>query len=127
MFKNLQVFLITSAWTTDLQAAEAALDAARFVECGASQEKSIGWIEPRGEKNGPLIESIGGQWILKMMVESKMLPGSVVKKKVDLRVEEIEAQTGRKPGKLRGVRHPAWGGLQIWLLQGHGGSRRRVF
>jgi recombination associated protein RdgC len=31
---------------------EAALDKARYVECGASQEKAAGWVEPRGEPMG---------------------------------------------------------------------------
>jgi hypothetical protein len=24
----------------------------------------MGWVEPRGEMNGPLLESVGGQWLL---------------------------------------------------------------
>jgi recombination associated protein RdgC len=47
------------------------------MECGATQEKSLGWVVPRGEAHGPLAESVGGQWILRFMVESKVLPGSV--------------------------------------------------
>jgi len=78
---------------------EESLDSARFVECGASQEKSIGWIEPRGEANGPLVESVGGQLILKLMIETKALPGSVITKKAKERVAHIETTTGRKPGK----------------------------
>jgi recombination associated protein RdgC len=78
---------------------QAALEPAQFVECGASQEKSVGWIPPRGEAYGPLIESVGGQWIVKLMIESKAVPGNVVRRKADERIAEIEAATGRKPGK----------------------------
>lgn len=38
----------------------------RFVECGLTQEKSVGWIEPRGVAHSPLVESVGGQWMLKL-------------------------------------------------------------
>ena len=67
--------------------------------CGASQEKSIGWIEPRGEANGLLVESVNGQYILKLMIETRALPGSVINRKAQERLAHIEASTGRKPGK----------------------------
>ncbi len=72
---------------------------ARFVACGASQEKSVGWVEPRGHAHGALVEVIGGHWLLKLMTEVKIIPGSVVKRKVQEQVDHIEATTGRKPGK----------------------------
>jgi recombination associated protein RdgC len=78
---------------------EESLNSTRFVECGASQEKSIGWVEPRGEANGPLVEAVGGQLLLKLMVETRTLPGSVVTRKAKERIAHIEAKTGRKPGK----------------------------
>ena len=42
---------------------------------------------------------MGRQFILKLMVEVKAVPTSVVKRKADERAQEIEAATGRKPGK----------------------------
>jgi recombination associated protein RdgC len=78
---------------------EEGLGKQRFEPCGPSQEKSAGWVEPRGEANGPLAESIGGQWLVEYMIESKQVPGSVVRRKLDERCAQIEATTGRKPGK----------------------------
>jgi recombination associated protein RdgC len=78
---------------------EESVDGGRFVECGSTQEKSIGWVEPRGEVHGPLVESVGGQLILKLMIETRALPGSVVTRKAQERLAHIEATTGRKPGK----------------------------
>lgn len=99
MFKNVIMYRIGPDWSASVAQMEESLDSARFVECGASQEKSIGWIEPRGEANGPLVESVGGQLILKLMIETKALPGSVITKKAKERVAHIETTTGRKPGK----------------------------
>ncbi len=99
MFKNVMVYRIGEGFAPTLAEVQAALEPAQFVECGASQEKSVGWIPPRGEAYGPLIESVGGQWILKLMIESKAVPGNVVRRKADERIAEIEAATGRKPGK----------------------------
>jgi len=99
MFKNVMVYRIGEGWSPSLAEVEAALQAARFVACGATQDKSIGWIEPRGQAHGPLVESVGGQWVSKLMIESKAVPGQVIRRQLDERVTEIEAATGRKPGK----------------------------
>jgi len=99
LFKNVIVFCLDPAWNQELAQAEEALSAQRFVPCGPSQEKSAGWVPPRGQEHGPLIESVQGQWLLEFMVEAKALPGSVVRRKVEERAAQIEAQTGRRPGR----------------------------
>ena len=93
------IYRLVSGWPTVVESLEEALAKAQFVECGASQEKSVGWIEPRGHAHGPMVEVVGGQWLLKLMVEVKVVPGSVVKRKVQDQLDHIEATTGRKPGK----------------------------
>ncbi|BEU94369.1 recombination-associated protein RdgC [Acidovorax sp. DW039] len=99
MFKNLIVYRIAPGWQADLTQVEEALAKTPFTECGATQEKSLGWIAPRGEAHGALVESVGGQWILRFMVETKVLPGSVLNRKVKEKAARIEQETGRKPGK----------------------------
>ena len=99
MFKNVIVYRIGPDWSATVEQMEEALDPARFVPCGATQEKALGWIEPRGEANGPLVESIGGQRIVKLKFETKAVPGSVVKRKAEEQIAQIEKTTGRKPGK----------------------------
>lgn len=99
MFKNVIVYRIGPGWSASVAQMEQSLQSARFVECGASQEKSVGWIAPRGEAHGPLVEAVGGQLMLKLMIETRTLPGSVVTRKVKERVAQIEASSGRKPGK----------------------------
>jgi recombination associated protein RdgC len=99
VFKNVMMYRMLSAWTQTAAALETALEEGRFVECGASQEKAVGWVPPRGEEHGPLLEVVGGQWMLKLMVEVKVLPGTVVKRKAQEQLQQIEIATGRKPGK----------------------------
>lgn len=99
MFKNLTIYRVLAGWPIDPAPLDATLQAARFLECGASQEKSVGWIEPRGHEHGVMVEVIGGQWLLKLMIETKTVPADVVKRKVDEQVDAIEVATGRKPGK----------------------------
>jgi recombination associated protein RdgC len=99
VFKNVIVYRIGPGWSASVAQMEDGLEGARFVACGASQEKSMGWVEPRGEAHGPLVESVGGQLILQLMIETRTLPASVVNRKTRERVARIEASTGRKPGK----------------------------
>jgi recombination associated protein RdgC len=103
------MYRLVSPWTVTAAQLEAALQETRFEPCGASQEKSVGWIEPRGVEHGPLLEIVGGQWIMKLMLEVKVIPGSVVKRKADEQLAQIEATTGRKPGKkeARDIREDA--------------------
>ena len=59
------VYRLGPAWSFSLAQLEAALQPAQFVECSLSQEKAVGWVPPRGQENGALVESVGGQWLLK--------------------------------------------------------------
>lgn len=99
MFKNLTVFRIGPDWAADLLQAEAALDKDRFVECGATQQQSAGWVAPRGPAEAPLLESIAGQWLLRLMVEQRVVPGAVVKRRTDEIADQLEQSTGRRPGR----------------------------
>lgn len=133
MFKNVTIYRIAPGWDATLESMEAALDAARFVPCSASQDKSVGWTEPRGEEHGPLVESVGGQRILRLMIETKAVPGSVVKEKAQEAADHIEATTGRKPGKketkelredalqaLLPQAFPRRGGVWVWFDMANG-------
>jgi recombination associated protein RdgC len=97
MFKNALVYRIDQWAQPDLPAIEARLDSARFVECGATQPESAGWVEPRGEKHAALIESVADQLILKLCTETKAVPSGVVKTRLDERLDKIVDQTGRRP------------------------------
>ena len=99
MFKNMIVYRIAPGWQCDLGQLEEALAQAPFAECGATQERSVGWVPPRGEAHGPLAESVAGQWVMRFMAESKVVPGSVVARRVQEKTDRIEQETGRKPGK----------------------------
>ena len=100
MFKNLMLFRIEPSWSKTTAQIEAGLAQMRFRECSATQEKSIGWSEPRGEKHAMLVESVGGQLILRLTTEAKVLPSSVVKRRTEDRVEKIEETTGRKLSRM---------------------------
>ncbi len=98
MFKNMIVYRIAAEWQGNLTQVEEALAATPFAECGATQERSSGWVPPR-EEHGAFVESVGGQWIMRFMTEAKLVPSSVIARRVKEKAERIEKETGRKPGK----------------------------
>lgn len=99
MFKNLILYRILPPWNTDLAQAEADLARHPFEPCGPTQELAWGWVSPRGQANGALLESVGGHWLAVLRLEVRALPADVVAREVDARVAQIETQSGRKPGK----------------------------
>lgn len=99
MFKALTTYRIGAGWAPELATIEETLGATRFVPCGATQEKSIGWVPPRGEEHGALVESVAGQRIMKLQIETKSVPGASVKAKAQEAADHIEATIGRKLGK----------------------------
>jgi len=99
VFKNLIVYRIGTDWTASVASLQESLAKAPFCECGATQPLSLGWVPPRGQAHGALVESVAGHWLLKLMLEQRLLPASVVKRHTDERVAQIEKTTGRKPGK----------------------------
>lgn len=97
MFKNAIVYRIDQ-WEPPTQAEiEQRLAAGRFAECRPTQPESAGWVEPRGQADAPLLESVGGQLILLLCAETKAVPGGVVKQQLQSRLDKIEAETGRRP------------------------------
>lgn len=99
MFKNLSIYRIQGDWHPAIAKAEASLQKFPFAECGATQAVSAGWIEPRGEKFGPLVEAVGDQWMLSLCIQTKLLPAGVIKQHVDARIEQIQQNEARRPGK----------------------------
>jgi recombination associated protein RdgC len=93
------LYRIGAGWTASIKQIEAALNRNQFIECSAAQERSMGWVAPRGQQHGALVESVTGQLILKFVIETKLLPSSVVKRLTQQKMDKIEATTGRRPGK----------------------------
>lgn len=93
------VYRVATEGSIGMEQMESALSQMLFVPCSASQDKSMGWVPPRGQPNGALIEAVAGQRILCFMIESKGVPGSVIKRHLDERLAQIEANEGRKPGR----------------------------
>jgi recombination associated protein RdgC len=100
LFKSIVAYRIAPHWTPPAEhKLEAELQRLAFQPCGPTQERSAGWLPPRGAEFGAMVENVAGHWILKIAVEKKAVPGAAVRQELEARVKQIEAQTGRKPGK----------------------------
>jgi recombination associated protein RdgC len=101
MFKNALIYRIEHWDQPTLTEIENRLAGGPFVECGATQPESAGWVAPRGDRHAALAESVGGQLVLQLCTETKAVPGGVVKTQLQAKLDQIEQETGRRPrGKL---------------------------
>jgi len=99
MFKNVSVFKITLPQPVLAFALQDAAQEHQFTPCGPTQERSVGWVPPRGQEHGAMVESIGGQLIMRLMIETRAVPAEAIKRAVDEAATKIEKREGRKPGK----------------------------
>jgi recombination associated protein RdgC len=96
MFKSASYFRIDSEFVLPpIDTLEEALQAARFVPCGATQADSSGWVPPR-RKSVALAEYVGGHLILKLCTERRALPASAVKAALEERIEKYKQETGNE-------------------------------
>lgn len=96
-FKNLQIYRVPAGWTMTAEALEEQLARKRFVPCGSQDPETRGWLSPTGDEF--LVHRVGGQWLIALGVEQKLLPSSVVKQEAEERAEALAEQQGYKPGR----------------------------
>lgn len=96
-FKNLQLYRLSTEWPITLEALRDQLAKKRFQPCGSQDMESRGWASPTGDD--VLAHAVGGQWLICLQTESKLLPSSVVKQKADELAEKLEIQNGFKVGR----------------------------
>lgn len=97
MIKNAFVYRIEHWEPPTAAEIENRLSVGRFVACGATQAEAAGWVAPRSEKHAALAEDIAGQLVLRLCVETRAVPGGVVKTQLQAQLDAIEQQTGRRP------------------------------
>lgn len=99
MFKNITIYRPAADCLPSLDDMETSLAKARFVPCGPTQEQSVGWVPPRDNEHDAMVESIDGQRIMRLRIETRGVPGAAVRKLADEKSDAVEDLTGRKPGK----------------------------
>ena len=96
-FKALRIYQARThqPWSTD--SLEHALATKPFRACASTEETTAGWVSPT---NGSmLVHSQGNHWLLKLKIEERILPASVVREQLIEEVEALEAAENRRVGR----------------------------
>lgn len=96
MFKNLHVFRIDGS-KIDVDAVEKALEKETFNGIGSQDMLACGWVNVRPESG--LVYRQERHILMRYAIEKRLLPGSVVKRKLAEAVEALTRKIGHKPGR----------------------------
>lgn len=96
-FKSLRVYQATSPQAWSSTGLEQAAAAKPFRPCGKTEVSSAGWVAPTG--GSLLVHTQGNNWLLKLKIEDKLLPASVVRDALAAKVSELEAKDNRRVGR----------------------------
>ena len=96
-FKNLQVYRLPANWDMSVERLEEQLAKKPFHPCGSQDMESRGWLSPLG--NEVLAHAVGGQWLVCLGFEHRLLHSAVVKQEADERAEEQAEQQRSRLGR----------------------------
>jgi recombination associated protein RdgC len=75
------------------------LSAMPFAPCGPTDMFKAGFASVEKDVEGPLALSVGTDRVVRLVIEKKSVPGSLVNKKATEAANKIKDSTGRTPGK----------------------------
>lgn len=96
-FKNAQLYRLPARWAMTAEQLEEALAGQAFAPAASNELTRMGWDKPRPA--GGLVYALGGQFLLKLVTERKLLPATVVNQAAAARAAELEEEQGFAPGK----------------------------
>lgn len=96
-FRNLQIYRLPENWGLTAEALAEKLAAHPFQPCGSQDMASRGWASPT--RDDRFVMAVGGQFLIALAVEQKLLPSSVINQAAADKAEIIEEQQGFKPGR----------------------------
>lgn len=96
-FRNLQIYRLPAPWPMSADALTPMICQQAFAPCSSNELLRQGWVEPR--EGSQLAYSVGGQILLTLATEKKLLPAKVVNQVAKARAAELEESQGFPPGK----------------------------
>lgn len=97
MFKNLVLFRLPAPWENDRDALEKALATKPFHPCPSNVGQSVGFVQ-HGEERSYAVQ-IGGHYLLKLLTETKILPGKAINLHAQKLAKAFEEREGFPPGR----------------------------
>lgn len=95
-FKNALVYSLNLDLTFSAEEMQPQLEAFRFSPVGSQDVSRTGWVSPLIDDSDMLVHDVGGQLLLKIRKEEKILPAAVIAKGVAEKVAKLEAEQSRK-------------------------------
>lgn len=96
-FKALRIYQARTQQPWNSESLEKALAIKPFRPCASQEESTAGWVSPSGSKL--LVHSQGDHWLLKLKIEEKILPSTVVREQLQEQIEALEAEENRRIGR----------------------------
>jgi len=96
-FKNLKIYRLSPEWKLSTAALEEQLAAHAYRPGSCLDAQNLGWVPVR--ENGALVHAVGGQFMLAVRAEKKLLPTTVINQVARARAQELEESQGFKPGR----------------------------
>ena len=98
-FRNVRFFHASGAWPDSEAALSAALEPAAFKPCAAYAERSMGFEAPVEGAGDALCRSIAGADLLRLRLQTRVLPTAVVKESLVERVDAFKQRMQRDPNR----------------------------
>jgi recombination associated protein RdgC len=98
-YKNLFVFAFTKPFRTNEEEVREALNDHLFSPCGATELSRSGWTSALGKGSESTVHTNNGCMFLSSRKEEKILPSSVIKERLDIKILELEKEHSRKATK----------------------------
>jgi len=99
MFRSVRFYRLSSEWPESEQALSERLALAAFHPCGAYAERSSGWEAPAGDAAPGLVRRVTGADLLKLRVQSRLLPAAAIEDALETRIEEYRTRTQEEPSR----------------------------
>lgn len=96
-FHNLQIYRLPTPWAMTAEKLREQLARGPFVKCPSNQPISRGWASPRND--GEMLHAMCGAWLIRLDVETRLLPSSVINAEVRAQADKIAETQGYSPGR----------------------------
>ena len=98
VFRNIRLYRLHSDWPATEQALCDQLENAAFKPCGSLTERSAGFEAPGGDP-AELARRVGGADLLRLRIQSRLLPAAAVNEALEGRLDEFRDRTAREPSR----------------------------
>lgn len=96
-FHNLQLYRLPTPWAITTDQLREQLARGLFRPTAGHEAQTRGWAFPRND--GELVHAMNGAWLIRLDVETRLLPSSVINAEVRAQAEKLEETQGYGPGR----------------------------